>query len=214
MRKIATSAYHPNGNGGIERVNHTMAQMLAMVVNERQDDWDVHLPHVKFAYNNSVGAATGLAPYEVHMNRLPRLPLTVFEHRYARGNQSLVRDHLEYCDLAADRQRRAYALVREQHALTVSSAEHRSSALSDALKQLPIYTVGGWVWIYNTAATIRQGAKSGTDAKVLQEKLSLNWTGPFKIFCRRPLALRLHAGRSPPGRTTALLGPSQQHAGP
>ena len=37
-RKIATSSYHPNGNGGIERVNHTMAQMLAKVVNERQDD--------------------------------------------------------------------------------------------------------------------------------------------------------------------------------
>ena len=35
MRKIAKSAYHPNGNGGVERVNHTMAQMLAMVVNER-----------------------------------------------------------------------------------------------------------------------------------------------------------------------------------
>ena len=73
MRKIATSAYHPNGNGGVERVNHTMAQMLAMVVNERQDDWDVHLPHVEFAYNNAVSAATGLAPNKVHMNRLPRL---------------------------------------------------------------------------------------------------------------------------------------------
>ena len=46
MRKIATSTYHPNANGGVERVNYTMAQMLAMVVNERQDDWDVHLPHV------------------------------------------------------------------------------------------------------------------------------------------------------------------------
>ena len=63
VRKIATSAYHPNGNGGIERVNHTtMAQMLAMVDNERQDDWDIHLPHVEFAYNNSVSAATGFLP--------------------------------------------------------------------------------------------------------------------------------------------------------
>ena len=35
MRKIPTSAYHPIGNDGVERVNHTMAQMLAMVVNER-----------------------------------------------------------------------------------------------------------------------------------------------------------------------------------
>ena len=71
VRKIATSAYHPSGNGGVERVNHTMAQMLAMVVNERQDGWDTHLPHVEFAYNNSVGAAkSGLAPNEVHMARL------------------------------------------------------------------------------------------------------------------------------------------------
>ena len=35
MRKISTSAYHPNGSGSVGRVNHTMAQMLAMVVNER-----------------------------------------------------------------------------------------------------------------------------------------------------------------------------------
>ena len=39
VRKRATSSYHPNGNGGVDRVNHTMAQMLAMVVNERQDCW-------------------------------------------------------------------------------------------------------------------------------------------------------------------------------
>ena len=32
MRKVSTSSYHPNGNGGIERLNHTTAQMLAMVV--------------------------------------------------------------------------------------------------------------------------------------------------------------------------------------
>ena len=62
--------------------------MLVMVVNERQDDWDVHLPHVEFAYNNSTSAATRLVPNEVHMNRLPRLPLTIFEHRYARGHQA------------------------------------------------------------------------------------------------------------------------------
>ena len=36
VRKIATSFYHPNGNGGVERVNHTTAQMLAMVVKELQ----------------------------------------------------------------------------------------------------------------------------------------------------------------------------------
>ena len=64
--------------------------------------------------------------------------------------------------------------------------ERRNSALSDALKQLPIYTIGGWVWVYNTAATIWRGTKSGTDAKVLKENLSLNWTGPFNILAVGP----------------------------
>ena len=81
-----------------------MALMLAMVVNERQDDWDLQLHHVEFAYNNSVSAATGLAPNEVHMGRLPRLPLTVFERAGVAGHQSLVRNPLAYCDLATDRQ--------------------------------------------------------------------------------------------------------------
>ena len=54
-----------------------MAQTLAMVVNKLQNNWHEQLPHVEFAYNNSVSAATGLAPNEVHMGRLPRLPLTI-----------------------------------------------------------------------------------------------------------------------------------------
>ena len=70
------------------------------------------------------------------MNRLPRFPLTIFERHYARVHQSLARDHLEYCDLAADRQQNAYALVRQQHTLIVFRVEHRLSALSDALPDI------------------------------------------------------------------------------
>ena len=44
VHKLATSSYHPNCNGGVEEVNHTIAQMLVMVVNERQDDSEVHVP--------------------------------------------------------------------------------------------------------------------------------------------------------------------------
>ena len=91
IRKLTTSAYNPSGNGGVERVNHTMAQIIAMVSNEHQNDWDVHLPHIKYAYNNSVSAAT-VAANEVHLGRLPRLPLTVFDRSYGGAHQSLNRD--------------------------------------------------------------------------------------------------------------------------
>ena len=77
-------------------MNHTMAQMLAMVVNELQNNWEEQLPHVEFefAYNESVSAAAGLAPNEVHMGKLPRLPLTIFERIGVAGRQSLARGHL------------------------------------------------------------------------------------------------------------------------
>ena len=96
IHKLTTSAYHLSGNGGVERVNHTMAQMLAMVCNEHQNDWDAHLPHVEYAYNNYVSAAAGLAPNEVYTGRLPRLPLIVFDRSYGGAHQSLDRNHLAY----------------------------------------------------------------------------------------------------------------------
>ena len=89
VHKLTTSAYHPSGNGGVERVNHTMAQMLAMVCNEHQNDWGAHLSHVEYAYNNSVNAATGLAPNEVHIERLPRLPRAVLTAPTAESTRAL-----------------------------------------------------------------------------------------------------------------------------
>ena len=106
------------------------------------------------------------------MGTLPRLPFMIFERTGVAGHHSLVRDDLAYCDMVTDRQQRACDIVREHHVLTVSRVERRTSALSDALTPAPKFAVGGWVWVYNTAATTRQGAKTDTDAKVLKAKLS------------------------------------------
>ena len=40
--------------------------------------------------------------------------------------------------------------------------------------------------MHHTAATIRQGVKTDTDAKVLKAKLSLSWTGRYKVFAVGP----------------------------
>ena len=73
--------------------------MLVMVVNERQRNWDLQLPHVEFVYNNLVSAATGLAPSEINIDGLPRLPLTVLERSGVVRHQSLARGHLIYFNL-------------------------------------------------------------------------------------------------------------------
>ena len=95
-----------------------------------------------------------------------RASLTIFDRSGVAGHQSLACDHLVYCNLASECQHRADDVVREMHALTVSRVERRNSALSDALRQVPNFVVAHWVWLYNTASTIREGAKAGTDAKV------------------------------------------------
>lgn len=76
MTNTVTSVYHPNSNREVKRVNHTMPQVLMVVVNKRKTDWDAYLPHVEFADNNFVNAATGLAPNEVHGNRRPPAALS------------------------------------------------------------------------------------------------------------------------------------------
>ena len=107
---------------------------------------------------------------------------------------------LAYCNLAMDRQQRAYDIVSEHHVLTVAHVNRRNSALSDALRSVPESAVGGWAWVYNTVATIRLGAKPDTDAHVLKAKLSLNWT-----ICPAPIlagAYRFNAASPVPPPTT------------
>ena len=38
VRQIATSSYRHNGNGSVERIRHTISQMLAIVVDELQQN--------------------------------------------------------------------------------------------------------------------------------------------------------------------------------
>ena len=44
---------------------------------------------------------------------------------------------------------------------------------------------------------MRQGAQAGTESKALKAKLSLNWTGPFKMLAVDPAA----AKSTPDGRS-------------
>ena len=109
---------------------------------------------------------------------------------------SLNRDQLAYFDLATSRQQLAYLTVRAHHAVTVSRLDRRNAPILDALHRSPSFTTGCWTWVYNTAATIRQGAKKCIDATVLKTKLSLNWIAPFKILAVGPTP----ASDTPDGR--------------
>eukprot|EP00731_Ephydatia_muelleri_P035934 Em0180g1a len=89
IKRTQTSAYHPEGNGQVERFNRTLEAMLSKVVEEHQKDWDCHLQKVLFAFRTAVHESTGYTPLFVMSGRSPNLPIDVLLGRAQTQGQEL-----------------------------------------------------------------------------------------------------------------------------
>ena len=63
IKLAATTAYHPQGDGQMERVNQELEQYLLLFINQRQDDWVGLLLLTEFQYNNRVHSVTQQPPF-------------------------------------------------------------------------------------------------------------------------------------------------------
>lgn len=72
--KTHTTTYHPQGNGGCERFNQTLLNLLGTLDQEHQSDWVSALPNLVQAYNNSTHSTTGYAPTYLMFGRHVRMP--------------------------------------------------------------------------------------------------------------------------------------------
>ena len=76
VHTLRTTAYHPQADGITERFNRTVKIMLAQFVDQhKQDDWDLKLDKLCFAYNTAVHATTKFSPFELMFGRIPKLPI-------------------------------------------------------------------------------------------------------------------------------------------
>ena len=71
-----TTPYHPMSNGKSERLNKTLKEMLARMVNGKRGDWEERLGEALMAHRNSVSGVTGYTPFFLTYGRRGRLPLT------------------------------------------------------------------------------------------------------------------------------------------
>ena len=81
--KSRTTAYHPSGNGEVERANRSIIQMLRAFV-ESRNNWEEYLPLILYAYRTSVNSSTGLSPYFLMYGREPN-ELSPYDNRNSRS---------------------------------------------------------------------------------------------------------------------------------
>jgi len=63
IEAATSTAYHPQTDGQMERVNQELEQYLWIFVRERQDDWYTLLPLAEFSYNNHIHLSTQQTPF-------------------------------------------------------------------------------------------------------------------------------------------------------
>jgi transposase InsO family protein len=70
-----SSAYHPQTDGQIERVNQILEDMLRACALKDSKSWDKYFPCVEFSYNNSYQKSLKMLSFDVLYGRKCRTPL-------------------------------------------------------------------------------------------------------------------------------------------
>ncbi|XP_043208845.1 uncharacterized protein LOC122374269 [Amphibalanus amphitrite] len=158
ISKTRTSAYHPQGNGQVERFNRTLCSMLSMFVSGDQRNWDEVLPKVVFAYNTSVHKSTNMTPFSVFFGRSARLPLDVV-------------CHADKCPAAPVACGVDQNQIREKVGKAIQEAAAlRAASRTDQVNQLT-YQVGDFIWVHKPVRTVGKSPK-----------LQRPWSGPFMVM--------------------------------
>ena len=71
VKKVNTTAYHPQYDGLVERFNRSLIDMLSKTVQAHGQDWDEKLPFVLFAYRASIQQSTLESPFYLMYGRDP-----------------------------------------------------------------------------------------------------------------------------------------------
>ena len=72
-----STAFHPETDGQMERVNQILEQYLRCMISYQQDDWIKFLPMAEFAYNNTLHTSTSVTPFFANYGFHPRFSIAI-----------------------------------------------------------------------------------------------------------------------------------------
>ena len=168
IRKTRTTPLHPRSDGMVERSNRTTKEMLSKVVKDDQKDWDLRLPYLNMAYNNTPHETTKYSPH--HMVYGGNMVLLVEAAMGISPNgkgETAPKKNYEYVQWLKKALENTHGIARE---FTKRSVEVQRRLYDRTVKPVD-YKVGDLVRLHQHV--VKTGKKPSLDRF---------WTGPWVIL--------------------------------
>ena len=150
----------------VERHNRTLENMLSLWTNERQTDWDHHIPLLSMAYRSSPHKSTGETPNLLMLGREVTLPVDLIMEE---PPEEPGEEPPNLSGYAADLLERMH-MVNEAARKVMTQQMVSQKRQYDQNVRLTCYQPGEVVWLHHMAG------KKGRSPKLLRK-----WTGPYVI---------------------------------
>lgn len=160
-----STAFHPQSDGQTERANRTLEEMLRSYVSYKQNDWDLFLPALEFAYNNSVNPSTGFTPFFLNHGHDPIVPSALLKP--PETSAPAVSDFVS-----------AQSLALAQAKDAIIAAQDRQKLQADKSRRPAPFKVGDKVLL--STEHISVAAHRHRPSKKLEPQV----VGPFKIIAK------------------------------
>ena len=197
VRLNLSTAFHPQTNGLVERMNETVSAALRSFVAADHLDWDDHVPLLEFAFNSMYHKSSQSTSFAMNRICLPRNPFTALT-QVVNGKRMPKSDSVRSLgmpNLEDGVRTVANAIAQYQWAKQcVHAAKERMKARHDAKALMPRqYKVGDMVWFNRKNLNLRHPSR--------RHKLVPRFLGPIRILelvgksavkLDLPLSLKIH----------------------
>ena len=167
IKKLNTTAYHPQCDGMVERFNRTLKTMLRKYAAEFSTQWDRYLPGALWAYRNLPHDSTG---------EKPSFLLYGVDCRTPSEAALLPPPNVESTEVSNYREEMVLSLsaARRLAAEAIRAAQTKYKTSYDRHSQDMDYQIGDWVLV-----------RFPQDEMGRMRKLSRPWHGPYHVIEKR-----------------------------
>jgi hypothetical protein len=174
IKKIQSTAFHPESNGGLERSHRVLAEFLRHYIKEDQTNWDEWVQFAMFTYNTTEHTAMGYTPFELVFGHKSTLPSALKDTPGPQYNYD------DYASELKSRLQTAHQMAKDN----LISSKTKSKEYYDQKTETFAFHVGDKVLLYDE--TVRRGRS---------KKLSSQWIGPYEVVTVDKVNATIKRGR-------------------